>query len=80
MGNRIEVDRDRCKGCGLCVTSCPEKIIELGAQINVRGYHYAVLTEAERCTACQLCAVTCPDVAITVFRGLRKKKRGGRHG
>jgi 2-oxoglutarate ferredoxin oxidoreductase subunit delta len=71
MGNRIEVDRDRCKGCGLCVVSCPKQIIELGREINVKGYHYAVQT-ADTCTACQLCAVTCPDVAITVFRAVRK--------
>ncbi len=74
MGNRIEVDVDRCKGCGLCVLACPRQIIELGADINVKGYHYAVLIDAEQCTACKMCAVTCPDVAITVFRGLKKKK------
>ena len=72
MGNRIEVDRDRCKGCGLCVVSCPKQIIELGKDINVKGYHFAVQIDASRCIACQMCAVTCPDVAITVFRAVRK--------
>lgn len=73
MGNWIEVDRDRCKGCGLCVESCPETIIELGAGINVKGYHYAVQTDAGKCTACRMCALTCPDVAIKVLRRVKKK-------
>ena len=73
MANRIEVDKDRCKGCGLCVYSCPEHIIELGSAINVKGYHYAVQIDADKCTACRLCALTCPEVAITVYRGLRRR-------
>lgn len=74
MGNRIEVDRDRCKGCGLCVAACPQKIIELGADINLKGYHYAVQVDPDRCLACAFCALTCPDVAITVFRAPKKKR------
>lgn len=69
MGNRIEVDMNRCKGCGLCVSVCPADIIELGDDINLKGYHFAVLTDADRCKACAFCGVICPDVAITVFRG-----------
>ncbi|MBN2800764.1 MAG: 4Fe-4S binding protein [Deltaproteobacteria bacterium] len=72
MGNRIEVDMDRCKGCGLCVSACPADIIELGDDINLKGYHFAVLTDAAACKACAFCGVICPDVAITVFRGLKK--------
>ncbi|MBN1335504.1 MAG: 4Fe-4S binding protein [Deltaproteobacteria bacterium] len=69
MANHIEIDRDRCKGCGLCVASCPRQIIELGRDINAKGYHFAVQVDPSRCIACQMCAVSCPDVAITVYRG-----------
>lgn len=75
MPNRIEVDRDRCKGCGLCVDSCPVHIIDLSPEINVKGYHFAVQTDLEKCTACRLCAITCPDVAIKVFRAPRRRSR-----
>ncbi len=77
MGNRIEVDRDRCKGCGLCVVTCPRQIVELGQDINLKGYHFAVQTDADRCIACKMCAVICPDVAITVYRAPRKRKPAG---
>ena len=73
MGNRIEVDTDRCKGCGLCVTACSRQIIELGAEINVKGYHYAVQVRPLECIACRMCAFTCPDVAITVYRVPKKR-------
>ena len=75
MGNWIEVDKDRCKGCEICVDACPEDILELGSAINVKGYHYAVQVDAERCTACRLCAISCPEVAITVFRALKKRRK-----
>ena len=68
----IEVERDRCKGCALCVDSCPKHILELGGEINVKGYHYAVITEPEKCIGCKFCAVTCPEVAITIYRRIRK--------
>ena len=31
-----------CKGCGLCVTACPKKIVELDAsKLNAKGHHPA---------------------------------------
>ncbi len=66
---RIIVDDHFCKGCGLCVDSCPTHIIELDqARITAKGYHPATLIDEERCTGCMSCALMCPDVAITVER------------
>ena len=66
---RIEVDETYCKGCGLCVTACPEGIVELDTQrINAKGYHPAHLVDQPKCTGCTSCAQMCPDMAITVYR------------
>ena len=69
----IRINRDLCKGCGLCIVACPKGSIRLSNKLNVRGYHPAEYTEREKsktrkCTGCALCAITCPDIAIEVFR------------
>lgn len=66
---RMTVNEDRCKGCGLCVLFCPQKIIELQThKLNARGYNPAIVTDMSKCTGCALCATMCPDVAIVVER------------
>lgn len=62
------VDRERCKGCSLCVTVCPFGVLELSAEYNSSGYPVAAMAHPEKCTGCALCAQTCPDVAIEVYR------------
>ena len=64
---KMKVDFDRCKGCGLCTTACPKKIVALQTEkLNKKGYHPAHITDAEKCIACAMCATMCPDVVITV--------------
>ena len=51
--SRIEIDQDRCKGCGLCVHVCPRKIIVLQQdKLNARGFYPAGVTEMSRCIGC----------------------------
>ncbi|HIJ82543.1 MAG TPA: 4Fe-4S binding protein [Desulfuromonadales bacterium] len=64
----IVIDETRCKGCGLCTTGCPKKLVALSDATNTLGYSMAVFTNPELCTGCTLCAQMCPDVAITVFK------------
>jgi len=60
---------NRCKGCELCTTVCPQQILQMATLYNARGYHPAVLVDPEeRCTGCTLCAVICPDAVMTVYR------------
>ena len=63
---RMTVDPNYCKGCGLCISVCPVKIIRFSENINSKGYHYTECFEPEKCIACKLCYTICPDVAITV--------------
>ncbi|MBT0664375.1 4Fe-4S binding protein [Geobacter pelophilus] len=65
---RIEIDIARCKGCELCTTICPQKIIVMSDQINAIGYHTALAPDQTKCTGCAFCAQVCPDVAIIVFK------------
>ncbi len=66
---KITVREDICKGCELCVISCPKNIIELSKdKINAKGYHPARLIDEEKCIGCSACAKMCPDCAIIVER------------
>jgi 2-oxoglutarate ferredoxin oxidoreductase subunit delta len=66
----ITINQERCKGCELCTSVCPQNILHMADDIlNGKGYHPAVLVDPEnQCTGCAVCAVICPDVCITVFR------------
>ena len=63
---KIYVEKDRCKGCELCTKVCPQEIISMSKEINVKGYFYAYCTDPARCIGCRVCAIMCPDVAINV--------------
>lgn len=65
---RAVVERERCKGCGLCVAVCPFGVLHLSSDYNSLGYAVAAMAYPEKCTGCALCAQRCPDVAIEVYR------------
>lgn len=65
----ITVDRELCKGCGICITVCPVKILGFDEEnVNSKGYHPMQCLEPEKCIACASCGIMCPDAAITVVR------------
>lgn len=65
----IAIDSERCKGCALCTTVCPKKIISLSAhKRNAKGYYTAECTDNSKCIACAMCAIMCPDCAIKVSK------------
>ncbi len=62
-----EIDTDECKGCGLCVLSCPKKVLFLSDNLNSKGYHYSTYS-GEGCIGCGICFYACPEPgAMTVY-------------
>ncbi len=68
MAGKVTFERNRCKGCELCVAVCPKHIILMDTATNTKGYHPAKVERMEECTGCAACARMCPDSAITVER------------
>lgn len=64
----VVVDTDRCKGCALCVSACPQGVFVLANRVNVHGYPYVEPAQIDKCTGCTSCAIVCPDACITVYR------------
>ncbi len=64
----IVVDKERCKGCGICVESCPLKVISLAREVNSKGYYFAELNSEDGCIGCASCAIICPDSCIVVYK------------
>jgi 2-oxoglutarate ferredoxin oxidoreductase subunit delta len=54
----------RCKGCGLCVEYCPEKVLALSDRFNQKGYHPPCVAAPEACVGCGFCEEVCPEFAI----------------
>jgi 2-oxoglutarate ferredoxin oxidoreductase subunit delta len=70
---KVEFDTQECKGCGLCVDSCPPKVLELGPDLNQYGVHPAQY-KGENCTGCGICFYCCPEPGgITVYRVKAKR-------
>ena len=70
---KIVVDRERCKGCGVCIPVCPQEVIITSSKLNQKWYSPAEfkenIAEGEKgCTGCAMCATVCPEVAIEVYR------------
>ena len=55
------VNREWCKGCGICVQLCPKQVLELDDQGK------AVAVRPEACICCKMCEYRCPDLAIEVI-------------
>lgn len=72
----VKFNIETCKGCELCIESCPQESIAMSREINALGYHYAVLVK-DNCTGCVNCALVCPDAVITVYRA-KKNSTGAK--
>ena len=64
---QIEIRVDECKGCELCVITCPVHCLKISDALNIMGYnpvHYS----GQGCTGCGICFYVCPEPgALTVY-------------
>lgn len=66
---RVTINSERCKGCALCASVCPKKIIVTDSDVlNDKGYNPAKVTDMDKCIGCAFCATICPDCVIVVER------------
>ena len=72
MSYHHHIDKDRCKGCGLCVIVCPKNVLEMSSEVSAKGYFPAYQARPEDCIYCALCCTMCPDVAITITEDVQE--------
>jgi 2-oxoglutarate ferredoxin oxidoreductase subunit delta len=68
---RVLIDEQRCKSCGLCVSVCPAKILVISDRINARGFRPAECVAQDRCISCSFCVLVCPDLAVELRREVK---------
>ena len=59
----LELDRDKCVGCGMCRVVCPHAVLSMNDG-------HAQIEERDACMECGACEQNCPTEAITVQAGV----------
>lgn len=62
----LTIDVEACKGCELCITACPPRVLTMSTAVNEIGYRYPELHDG--CTGCSACQIVCPDYVFDVYR------------
>jgi len=57
----VQVNRQWCKGCAICVYFCPKQVLQLDEKYK------AVAVYPEKCIQCAMCERRCPDLAIELL-------------
>lgn len=53
----LTIDKNWCKGCGICVAFCPKNVLEIKeGKSNIK--------DMDSCIYCGQCEQRCPDFAI----------------
>ena len=66
-GKGLYIDKEKCKGCGLCIEMCPVEVLEFSNELNSRGIFPVTLKPGGRCTMCTQCEYICPDFALYIL-------------
>jgi 2-oxoglutarate ferredoxin oxidoreductase subunit delta len=77
MAHCHQIEKNLCKGCGLCVGVCPKNVLEISKQLNSKGYFPAYQARPDDCIKCAICCTMCPDVAISIMEVEDAENCGG---
>jgi len=54
---KLHINKEWCKGCGICVEFCPKDVLQLkDGKIDIK--------DLDKCIQCKQCEILCPDFAI----------------
>jgi NAD-dependent dihydropyrimidine dehydrogenase PreA subunit len=56
---KITINKEKCSGCGECLSNCPGDVYELHES-------KAVIANPKKCHGCRTCEDTCPEEAIEI--------------
>ncbi len=59
----LELDSEKCIGCGMCLIVCPHAVFSLNNS-------HAVVEDRDACMECGACAKNCPTEALSVQSGV----------
>jgi len=68
--SHVFIKAEQCKGCGICIETCPVDVLKQSDELNANGYHPAYYT-GEGCIGCGFCHYSCPEPGtITVIKDM----------
>src|SRR5207237_9547829 len=77
---KVTISVEECKGCGVCVESCPPKCLQRAPELSAYGVHPARYS-GHGCTGCGICVYCCRErAARTGYRQIALLKRAVPHG
>jgi ferredoxin len=59
----LELDREKCIGCGMCLTVCPHEVLSM-------NNGHVKIENRDLCMECGACARNCPTDAVIVQAGV----------
>lgn len=65
---KVVINKEKCKGCLLCISVCPRGALKTGAKLNKKGAKTVIFDSAKDCAGCAMCAIMCPECCIEVYR------------
>ena len=68
---KIEIDIERCRGCGTCADFCPTSVFELS---EINGRKVSSVARIDDCCACNTCAGQCPQGAILLTNEVSERE------
>jgi 2-oxoglutarate ferredoxin oxidoreductase subunit delta len=61
QSTKLNINKDWCKGCGICVAFCPKSVLKLDK-------NKVKIIDDEKCIECGMCEKLCPDYAISLAK------------